>query len=146
MRCPLVCLKASGWTPVQEEHGHARIPEDLRDVKELEWLESACWITRNARLFAKGKLSEKSYHLIRTILGKPQLPTRMSKPIRKYETCGLSFRLLHARKRSMSNTVCKKTLHPTDTGHAQICYLNCLQSEMQLQKMGLAKPGLYLDS
>ena len=91
MRYYLVCLKASGWMPVQEKHGHARIPEDLVDVKELEWSESACWITRNARLFAKGKLSEKHYHLIRMVLGKPQLPACMSKPMCGHETCSLGL-------------------------------------------------------
>ena len=43
---------------VQEVHGHARIPEDYRDHSQPGWIEAARWITRNARLFAKGKLSD----------------------------------------------------------------------------------------
>ena len=54
---------------VQEVHGHARIPEDYRDHSQPGWIEAARWITRNARLFAKGKLSDTRYQLIRNILG-----------------------------------------------------------------------------
>ena len=55
--------------------GHARIPEDYHNKDQPGWVGAARWITRNARLFAKGKLGDKRYELIRNILGQPTLPS-----------------------------------------------------------------------
>ena len=54
---------------VQETHGHARMPEDYHNKNEPGWMEAARWLTRNARLFAKRKLSDHRYQLIQRILG-----------------------------------------------------------------------------
>lgn len=56
---------------VQEVHGHAIIPADYNNPKEPQWVEAARWITRNAKHFSKGKLTDKRYQLIRDILGEP---------------------------------------------------------------------------
>ena len=57
----------------QEVHGHAMIPVNYCNPKEVGWVQAARWITRNAKLFSKGKLTDKRYQLIRDILGMPLL-------------------------------------------------------------------------
>lgn len=54
---------------LQEKHGHAMIPAGYANAKEPGWMEASRWITRNAKLFSKGKLTDKRYQLIRDILG-----------------------------------------------------------------------------
>ena len=59
------------WQYVQLAFGHARIPEDYHNEDQPGWIGAARWTTRNARLFAKGKLGDKRYELIRNVLGQP---------------------------------------------------------------------------
>ena len=56
---------------VQLTFGHARIPEDYQNKDQPGWVGASRWITRSARLFAKGKLGDRRYELIRNILGQP---------------------------------------------------------------------------
>ena len=58
---------------VQLAFGHARIPEDYHNKDQPGWVGAARWLTRNARQFAKGKLGDKRYELIRNILGQLSL-------------------------------------------------------------------------
>ena len=53
----------------QEVHGHCLIPADYANPREVGWVEAARWVTRNAKLFSKGKLTDKRYQLIRDVLG-----------------------------------------------------------------------------
>ena len=45
------------------------IPVSYCNPREVGWVQAARWITRNAKLFSKGKLTDKRYQLIRDILG-----------------------------------------------------------------------------
>ena len=54
---------------LQEAHGHALIPPDYANAHDVGWVEAGRWIARNAKLFSKGKLTDKRYQLIRDILG-----------------------------------------------------------------------------
>ena len=45
------------------------IPANYCNPREVGWVQAARWITRNAKLFSKGKLTDKRYQLIRDILG-----------------------------------------------------------------------------
>jgi len=56
---------------LQAAFGHARIPEDYTNKDQPGWTGAARWLTRNARLFAKGKLPDERYQLIRNVLGEP---------------------------------------------------------------------------
>ncbi|BDA51348.1 hypothetical protein COCOBI_18-2250 [Coccomyxa sp. Obi] len=53
----------------KEVHGHALIPAGYTNAREPGWMEASRWITRNAKLFSKGKLTDKRYQLIRDTLG-----------------------------------------------------------------------------
>ncbi|KAK9902684.1 hypothetical protein WJX75_002583 [Coccomyxa subellipsoidea] len=53
----------------KEAHGHALIPAGYTNAREPGWMEASRWVTRNAKLFSKGKLTDKRYQLIRDILG-----------------------------------------------------------------------------
>lgn len=59
-------------------HGHALIPPDYANAHDVGWVEAGRWIARNAKLFSKGKLTDKRYQLIRDILGAGLTPGRTS--------------------------------------------------------------------
>lgn len=77
---------------VQLAFGNARIPEDYHNKDQSGWVGAARWLTRNAKLFAKGKLGDKRYELIRNILGQssPVSPLAGHRSMYRHNPCFLS--------------------------------------------------------